>query len=210
MALIIKAYNEVRNKMKPGDIIAFGGKGLVSEAIKHSTGSVVSHVGVILQTKLLIGKRVQDGYFNQVIESGDINDFLGVSITRLSDRLEQYDGQVWWMPLHNEVRKVLNIKAFYDFLIHQVRKPYDVPQAILAGLDTFDGKNSGLTYNKEDFSKFFCSELVVAGLEAGGVFRNINASEVTPGELSKMKIYKRDYYQLKGAKLAINEHNSKG
>lgn len=43
-------YAKFREKMKPGDVIAFGGKGRFSELIKWSTKSVVSHVGVILQT----------------------------------------------------------------------------------------------------------------------------------------------------------------
>lgn len=47
-------YQSVREKMKPGDVIAFSGKGNFSEIIKWATCSSVSHVGVILQSKLLI------------------------------------------------------------------------------------------------------------------------------------------------------------
>jgi len=42
-------YQNVRSKMKPGDVIAFGGKGHFSEIIKFATFSNASHVGVILQ-----------------------------------------------------------------------------------------------------------------------------------------------------------------
>ena len=45
-------YKDARLKMKPGDVIAFGGKGNFSEIIKFATFSDVSHVGVILQTKI--------------------------------------------------------------------------------------------------------------------------------------------------------------
>ena len=47
------SYSDARKLMKPGDVIAFGGKGHFSEIIKFATFSDVSHVGVILQTKIL-------------------------------------------------------------------------------------------------------------------------------------------------------------
>ncbi len=46
------SYDEARLKMQPGDVIAFGGKGNFSEIIKFATFSEVSHVDVILQTKV--------------------------------------------------------------------------------------------------------------------------------------------------------------
>ena len=68
MARIKSKYKDVRKKMKPGDVIAFGGKGNFSEIIKWATRSTVSHVGVILQSKLLIDKQPQAGFFNQIID----------------------------------------------------------------------------------------------------------------------------------------------
>ena len=59
MSLKSKQYKEVRNQMKPGDIVAFSGKGNFSEIIKWATRSVVSHVGIILQSKLLINDEPQ-------------------------------------------------------------------------------------------------------------------------------------------------------
>ena len=49
-------YKIVRKQMKPGDVIAFGGKGHFSEIIKWTTRGPVSHVGVILQSRLLIAE----------------------------------------------------------------------------------------------------------------------------------------------------------
>ena len=111
---------------------------------------------------------------------------------------------MWWLPLKQEIRqKTFNKKAFFNFLFNQAkaRKPYDMPQAIASALDTLDrsplGKHSP-TYNFEDFSKFFCSELVVAGLEIAGSVGSVNASEVTPIDLCRWAIYEPNYYQLKG------------
>lgn len=202
MAAIQIQYEEARSQMRPGDVIAFGGKGHFSEIIKFATFSDVSHVGVILQTK--ITDDTTDRFFNQIIESTSLNGFNGVNISRFSDRLESYDGELWWLPLSEEIQNTrFDQKAFYDFLFNQAkeRKPYDMPQAIKSSLDALDnlpfGMNS-LGYNREDFSKFFCSELVAAGLEKAGAVGTVNASEVTPIDLCRWKIYQDVYYQLKG------------
>lgn len=196
------AYDDVRDQMNAGDVIAFSGKGQFSEIIKWATRSPVSHIGVILQSKLLIEDQPQPGYFNQIIESASINGFSGVSISRLSDRLATYDGEIWWLPLSDAVRRKMDFKKYYDFLLHQEHKPYDTPQAIQAALDAFDQIPliGAPTHNIEEFSKFFCSELAAAGLEAGGAIQRINASEVTPIDLCMFSIYSGDYFQLKRTK----------
>lgn len=210
MARVYKKYEEVRDEMQPGDIIAFGGKGHFSDIIKWATRSSVSHVGIILQSKLLIGDKPQDGYFNQIIESTSLNGFSGVSISRLSDRIEVYDGEIWWLPLGHDVREKLNLKRFYDFLIHQHKKPYDMPQAVKSALDALDKVPlvNKATYNIEDFSKFFCSELAAAGLEAGSAIGTLNSSEVTPIDLCMFSIYQNDYFQLEGEEKDIRAFNT--
>jgi len=202
MPIKAMAYEKAREQMKPGDVIAFGGKGEFSEIIKFATRSGVSHVGVILQTHVRDDQA--DRFFNQIIESTSLHGFNGVQISRLSDRLASYDGEMWWLPLNENIRKEkFDQVAFYDFLFLQARerKPYDMPQAIKSALDTMDQLPFGLHgpgYNREDFSKFFCSELVAAGLESAGAVGAINASEVTPIDLCRWKIYKKTYYRLKG------------
>ncbi len=195
-------YQEARTRMQPGDVIAFGGKGHFSEIIKFATCSDVSHVGVILQTKIVAD--TTDRFFNQIIESTSLHGFNGVNISRFSERLDSYDGELWWLPLRQEIReKKFDAKAFYDFLFTQAKdhKAYDMPQAVKSSLDVFDRvffEANGPSYNREDFSKFFCSELVAAGLEKAGAVGTVNASEVTPIDLCRWKIYQGTYYQLKG------------
>jgi len=197
------SYSDARKRMKPGDVIAFGGKGHFSEIIKFATFSDVSHVGVILQTKVPEDTS-PDRFFNQIIESTSLNGFNGVSISRFSDRLDTYEGELWWLPLRKTIReKSFDQKKFFDFLFNQarLRKPYDMPQAIKSALDALDNLPFGLHgpgYNSEDFSKFFCSELVSAGLEIAGAIGDVNTAEVTPIDLCRWKIYDLKYYQLKG------------
>ncbi|NQU05071.1 MAG: hypothetical protein HQ568_03190 [Calditrichaeota bacterium] len=196
------SYKKARLKMQPGDVIAFGGKSHFSEIIKLATISDVSHIGVILQTKVV--DDTEDRFFNQIIESTSLHGFNGVTISRFSDRLDNYDGELWWLPLREKIRKEsFDQKAFYDFLFQQAkeRKPYDFPQAIKSAIDALDNLPFGLHgpgYNSEDFSKFFCSELVAAGLEQAKAVGSVNASEVTPIDLCRWNIYEEKYYQLNG------------
>ena len=195
-------YEEARKLMQPGDVIAFGGKGHFSEIIKFATLSSVSHVGVILQTK--IPEDNTGRFFNQIIESTSLNGFNGVNVSRFSDRLNTYEGELWWLPLKREIRdESFDKRKFFDFLFNQAkeRKPYDMPQAIKSAVDALDKLPFGIhgpDYNQEDFSKFFCSELVSAGLEIAGAVSSVNASEVTPIDLCRWSIYESSYYQLKG------------
>ncbi len=198
MALKRTTYKDARPDMKPGDVIAFSGKGHFSEIIKMATFAEVSHVGVILKTE------VADHYFNQIIESTSLHGFNGVQVSRFSDRMDDYDGEIWWLPLRVDLRKdKAKHAAFYQFLFNQAkeRKPYDMPQAVKSALDLGDKLPfglHGLGYNKEDFSRFFCSELVAAGLETAKIVDTVNASEVTPIDLCRWNIYEDDYYVLKG------------
>lgn len=208
-----KDYSEARLEMKPGDVIAFGGKSHFSEIIKFATRSDVSHVGVILQTQVVDDSSSR--YFNQIIESTSLHGFNGVSISRFSDRLNAYDGDLWWLPLKKEIRESNFDQAnFYEFLFNQAkeRKGYDMPQAIKSAIDVLDELPLGdfrPGYNREDFSKFFCSELVAAGLEKAGAVGSVNASEVTPIDLCRWNIYDDTYYLLKGTpKNNISRYNT--
>jgi hypothetical protein len=203
-------YSDARKLMQPGDVIAFGGSSAFSQIIKLVTFSEVSHVGVILKTH--IADTNPGLFFNQIIESTGKN---GVSISRFSQQLADYDGDVWWLPLSERIRQSdFDVSAFFDFLYHQADKniKYDLTQALKSAMDTFEklpwGANNS-AYNTEDFSKFFCSELVAAGLEKSKAVGTVNASEVTPIDLCRWKIYQGEYYLLKGdADKKISRFNS--
>lgn len=198
MALVQIAYDEVRSRMQPGDIIAYGGYTWVSEIIKWSTRAAVSHLGVILQTKALNDNQ-ENRFFNLVVESTKWNGFVGVGEGRLSDRLSSYHGEVWWLPLKPEVRQRFDENAFFTFIYSAKFKPFDLPQAVQAALDFAIRQQEHISEsfrNQEDLNKFYCSELVAAALEAAGVVPKLNASEVTPIDLCRWNLFQDDYYQL--------------
>ena len=196
MAMNEMTYQAAREHMMPGDVIAFGGSGAVSGTIKMLTRSTVSHVGIILQTQVR-DDHDPNRYLNQIIEAtGD-----GVQIYSARKRVLDYHGDVWWLPLDRQ--KPFNQGQFYQYLLDQQGKEYDMKQAVQAGTDVFDSLGSGaLGYAKEDLSRFFCSELVAEGLQRSGMLGqgvNINSSEVTPIDLCRWRIYKQDYTLLMDA-----------
>lgn len=177
-------YSDVRNDMQPGDVIAFGGRGAFADLIRAATRSVVTHVGVIMQTSVAGDSR----YFNLICQS---TVRYGVQATRFSDVLRRHPGECWWLPLKEPIEQ---LTVFYDFLFDKEGIAYDLPQALLSAVRHVE--------NEEDITKLYCAELVAAALEAAAVVGPINASEVTPIDLCKMDIFKEPY-QLKGNNLEI-------
>ena len=209
-------YSDSRNQMRPGDVVAFEGSGPFPDLVKMVTGSNISHVGVVLQSQILT-KRTDGGsylikdYVNSIIETAWMGGRPQVTINRLSDRIDQEEKAVWWLPLSGEVRERMDFEKFYDFLVKQKGVPYDVPQAIKSAVDVFDKWPvlRAMTKNREDFGKWFCSELVAAGLEIAGAIKSLNCSEVTPINLCRFNLYLPDYIQLKGEPTEIKGYNTK-
>jgi len=198
-------YADVREDMRPGDVIAFSGKSNVHELIKSAISSDVTHVAVVLSAPPPTEGKPPPELC--IIESASL--YGGVTINPLSERLASYEGIVWWLPLSEAVRARMDLQAFQDFLLQQEHKPYDVPQAIKSALDRLDHGVGQLTHNVEDFAELFCSELIAAALEASGAISHLNASEVTPQDLCMFSIYQPDYYQLKGEEpLIIKGYNT--
>ena len=218
-------YSDSRNLMRPGDVVAFEGSGPFPDLVKMVTGSKISHVGVVLQSYIFSQYRAagideRGGHItltgvngaisvNHIIETAWMGGHPQVTINRLSDRIDQEERAVWWLPLSGEVRERMDFEAFYDFLVKQKGVPYDVPQAIKSAVDVFDKWPvlRVLTRNTEDFGKWFCSELVAAGLEKAGAIKSLNCSEVTPINLCRFKLYMPDYVQLKGEPTEIKGYN---
>lgn len=202
MALQTARYDDVRPEILPGDVIAFSGKGHVSEIIK-TISRPVSHVGLVRHTRM-VGDPQAGRYFCEIVESTMTQAHgVGVQHARLSRRVDEYDGEVWWLPLADDVRGELDEVALFEFLYEQEGKDYDALAAVRAGLDVLDEALGGLTKVAEDFARFFCSELVSAALEAGGVLPEINSSEVHPMDLCRFAIFRPDYYLLRGDKVEI-------
>ncbi len=202
------SYEAMLLKVQVGDVIAFGGSSHISKMIKHATDSVVSHVGVIVQTPTI---DTDGNTVLKYIEATSVDDIDKVIVTDLSKKLHTFPGEVWWLPLQKSVRQQhFKEKDFLTFLSDQENKPYDVSQALMSAIDLVDDlpfNQKGPTYNQENFDAHFCSELVAAGLEVAGVTGDINASEATPIDVCSWNIFENNYYQIQGTHKKIETFN---
>jgi hypothetical protein len=178
--------------MRPGDLIAFGGKGNFSTLIKMRTRSTVSHVGAVL-LRLDAGAvpRVE------VIESTSLYGKKGVQTNALGQHVANYGGEIWWLPLSEKVRERFAPAAFVERAITYLGRPYDFKQAVGAAIDWPERLVGNVFENDEDFQRFFCSELIAALYEHSHVLSDINASEETPADLVRRRLY-RECYQIAG------------
>lgn len=205
-----KNYLDIHTFMQPGDIIAFGGDSLFSKWAKLTTQSAVTHIAVVLKSQLV--DQNDGSYFNQVIEATEFNGKSGVMINRLCERIDTYDGDIWWLPLAEQSRNILTHKstAFFDFLFQQEHKDFDIWQLFGSAVDVTDDVPllKSISRNTPDFSSWFCSELAAEALHVAGVINDVNASEVTPIDICRFNIYAKEYVQLKGNARQITGINS--
>ena len=190
-------YSCIRDNIRAADVIAFGGSGFFSDCIKWFTRSPISHVGVVLETTVGDVRRVR------LIESTSLDGFAGVTIDFLSDRVRDYTGSIYWMPLSEFSRQRLNEAVFFEWLMEQEGKKYDKRSILHFATDWLN-----IRTNHENFDKVYCSELVCGAWEAGGVIGAMNASEVTPSALCRWQIYRESYYQIKGKPREVNGYNT--
>lgn len=173
-----------------GDVIAFGGEGLVSEAIERFTASPVSHIGMMVSDSLIIESTTLDGY-------------KGVSIHPFENRLATYQGKVWLLPLSRSCSLSMQLHRTPFLAEAQAwnrHVPYDKKGILRFGLRMVLHQ----LHWKDDPSRMFCSDLVTRLLQAGGVLSAaIAPKEQSPEDVCRMPIYGEDYYQLLGAAVEV-------
>jgi len=186
-------YNNIRHKMKFGDVVAFSGKGAVSNIIKWKTGSDISHVGMVLESEFIVGeKRIVLIESTSLVNIPDLRTrelIKGVQQQHLSQRLDSYEGQAYYYELKTVVDDFRK-NTMYNWLMskHASRTPYDSVQALGSAIDLLD--NMGFE-NKPDFSSLFCSEMVAKVLQLGDFLPSaINPSEQTPADVIAYDCFK--------------------
>ena len=204
-------YDDIKQEIRPGDVIAFGGKGGFAGVIKWATLGPINHVAIVMTAQDQEDGESPAEWSDQIIESTSALDkYAGVNIRQIEERVDEHEGQVWWLPLSERTRQKLDLGELDAFLVQQLGKGYDSQQAIKSAPDLVEDVPllGRMTRSEEDFSRFFCSELVAAGLEAGGAIDSLNSSEVTPMDLCMFSIYQDRYYQLKGGRTLISGYNT--
>ncbi|WP_421713300.1 hypothetical protein [Alteromonas abrolhosensis] len=201
-------YHLIREQMQPGDIIAFGGNSLFSRWTKLTTRSAVTHVAIVMQTKMR--DENSNRYFNQVMEATSFRGKRGVMTNRLSERVASYDGDIWWLPLSSASRSIFeqNKRDFFNFMFEQDGKPYDVLQLFGSAVDAIDEHPllGSISYNQEDFTSWFCSELIAEGLPVLPVHLNSSVRMRESHEAATPLIFLDGRHKLTQQFMALHEH----
>ena len=194
----------VRDTMRPGDVIAFAGTRPISRLIGIFAGSNLSHVGMVKTVS-------EDGMFRVMITQSTIDHGeSGAQSTYLSDMLLTYPGRAWWCPLSEEVRALIDWPKFRAFIAaSEGHVTYDTP-----GLFGFLARGLPIVgpriCQSENAKAMFCSGYDSAILEAAGVLRGINTSQVSPRQLLAMDLYVagKQPVQLIGEAGSFSPYNS--
>lgn len=143
-------YLEARPQMRTGDLIATAAPGLVSRGIRRVTRSEVSHVAGVICLRI----RGELRLFIAEAHHG-----TGVSLVALSVWVRNQKGRVWWWPgsIANPVRRL----DYKDEVLSHLGEPYEEDRWMLARV--------ALGLKPPANSRWYCSELDLAGRAAAGV-----------------------------------------
>lgn len=195
-------YEDIRDQLRTGDLVLFGGKGWISDAIKFVRRSPVSHVEVVLESKLLVEGEPAQGRMVLLIGSTTLRGKTGVQVNRMSTILEAYRGRVWVARLSAATRDRFDEQSFLDYMLHQNGKPYDVWQLLPFLLPFLPVP--------DDDKRLYCSELVARGFARSGILpRSFRAGKVAPDQLARFKLYDTTLCQLAGSRCDVPGFNEK-
>ena len=180
-------YAEVRNLVRDGDIIAFRGTRMFSRIIKLWTRSRVSHVGIAcwMHSRLTVVEALEG---------------VGVTVYPLRRYIEQ-GCQVDWHELLQSERDTLefgplNRQAVVAFALSKWGLRYASPWQFLRSwgwLSRWAAARRGLPADTNP-DRFFCSELVLAALRAGGYQGegyDRPAAETSPADVIELTCVRR-------------------
>lgn len=206
MASLLR-YELYRDKIQSGDILYFSGKGFFSDLIKRVTKSRFSHVGMALWLKI----KALDEPRLFILESTTLNNIKdgvsdeyrrGVQLVPLGQRIEAYDGAVFWAelckPLDDVDKKALlewamqiqTSKVSYDDFVNLAKAAIDVEDWPWY-FKWLGWPFKGFLTSKTNLKAMFCSELCVAALQLlGRIDKDINPSEQVPEDLLKLACIK--------------------
>lgn len=203
-------YNDIKQHIRPGDLIAFGGNSLFSKWAKLTTWSGVTHVGAVTgcHTCPDTNKVLRHDLFEATVR----NRLRGVMVNPLQERLEEYEGDIWWLPLHRKPgeRFLKAEQMMKQFIASENGKNYDIWQLFGSTVDFFDHHPWlwRLTRNLKCEHEWFCSELIAELYNRTGVVKQVCAAETTPIDLCRFKIFQDGYVQLKGKGRDIRRFNT--
>lgn len=138
MGEIQEAYAINRDQMKTGDLLLWRSNSLLGMAIRYFSKGSVNHAS------MLIRLRDYEGQEKRVFTSEALEH--GIVLNLLSKRMDEYDGEVWWLQLREEwdsKRSEIGVRAF---------------QYMGVGYDYGSLFKNAICKVSTEASKLFCSE----------------------------------------------------
>lgn len=189
-------YQEYRASARSLDIVLFGGKGRISQAIKWATGSDKSHIALTLHIHQLATLAI----FESTTLS-DVPDLIsgaatkGVQLVNMSSRLKTYDGEVWVRPILGPRTSKMK-RAAMNLMRDFHGRPYEKSQLDLIR-SALDIPGFKMTQNQGDASSVFCSELSAIMLREVGILKGGEPpDEFTPADFAGDDLKLAEGYSL--------------
>ncbi|MEL6259853.1 MAG: hypothetical protein AAFS06_02490 [Cyanobacteria bacterium J06631_12] len=150
--------------IKPGDVIAFSGNGLVGKAIRQSTRSRYSHVGIVLDQLGGRYRLAESSFFNGLPDFQQQPAIRGVQLHWLEDWLSAYrkDGAAFWVPLKDAIAHH-QLPIFQQTLLehHSRQATFSYRKMLTAWLKQY---HFSLPLTK-DQKHMYCAEMVAIALQ---------------------------------------------
>lgn len=201
----LPAYAKVRHLMRPGDVVVFSGRAVISRLIQFFSRSPVTHAACVRQAMH------QDGPYDVMVTESTISKTRnGPQTNPLSEILTMDYGlgsQASWLPLDEDFRKRVDFDKFYAFIGGvEDHCRYDIEGLVLYAAK-FLPTIGPFIEASEDPRQMFCDAYIIALFEASGALRGINYRKMTPQDLCEMSLYSKSV-PIFGRPLVIRNFNS--
>jgi len=175
-------YLAIRDRIRTGDVLAVGGRGLISKAIKWWTRSAISHVGMFVEDHRYGRRRLT---VVQALAK------YGVVELPASRYLSELDGEAWWIQLDHP--KFLELNPHYqdvlgDFMLHQRGRKYDTGGALKHFAPWLKNAQQNY-YCSEVMDEAYCRTAYVESLD-------ITPCARSPQQLVEMPYLRQPWYYL--------------
>ena len=211
----LSRYQAVRGSMRPGDILFFGGcdasdvVSIVDHFLPNTIGALtrsnLTHVAMILDPEVLIDGKAQTELM--LIESTIAHGKNGPQINPVEKSVVEYSGLVWWAPLSERTRAMVEWPSLWSFALSKV----GADRYSIKTLTDFVFRKIPLIgslpwFHRPDAKAEVCSEFIAEDFRAGGL-PGIDTHEVSPQSWAQMHIYE-GLVQLVGSPASIRGFNS--
>jgi hypothetical protein len=203
-----RKYEELRSSLKTGDLVLFSSDELVGRLIRFGTGSVWSHIGMVIHIEEWELVLLWESTTLQNIKEFDSGQkFVGVQLVALSQKIREFTGRIAIRMLSRPLdknqletlasfrRQAARLVSFEGSKWELIRAAVDGPWELLVG------------QNREDLSNLFCAELIAEAYERIGLLvdgaNERPSNEYTPGDFgSERRLALMGGYEL-GSEIEI-------